>query len=300
MHDEHLISVEALASQIDQLILIDCRSDLFDASLGKQQYESGHIPNAAFFALHDALSGPKTPGSGRHPLPDQEALVQRMQSLGANDDSMVVVYDAGSSVYAARLWWLLRWCGHAAVNVLDGGYAAWVKAGYPSSEDLSPRERKQGKGNFAIRNSLEAIIQSDELLENLGSGHHLIVDARAAERWRGDVEPLDPVAGHIPGALNRPNTQNLRPDGRFKPAEVLREEWLSLMTLQAPRIPAAASAPGGEGPALVHSCGSGVSACHNLLAMRIAGLNDDLMLHPGSWSEWCADPKRPVAKGDRP
>jgi len=300
MHDEHLISVEALASQIDQLILIDCRSDLFDASLGKQQYESGHIPNAAFFALHDALSGPKTPGSGRHPLPDQEALVQRMQSLGANDDSMVVVYDAGSSVYAARLWWLLRWCGHAAVNVLDGGYAAWVKAGYPSSEDLSPRERKQGKGNFAIRNSLEAIIQSDELLENLGSGHHLIVDARAAERWRGDVEPLDPVAGHIPGALNRPNTQNLRPDGRFKPAEVLREEWLSLMTLQAPRIPAAASAPGGEGPALVHSCGSGVSACHNLLAMRIAGLNNDLMLHPGSWSEWCADPKRPVAKGDRP
>jgi len=300
MHDEHLISVEALASQIDQLILIDCRSDLFDASLGKQQYESGHIPNAAFFALHDALSGPKTPGSGRHPLPDQEALVQRMQSLGANDDSMVVVYDAGSSVYAARLWWLLRWCGHDAVKVLDGGYAAWVKAGYPSSEDLSPRERKQGKGNFAIRNSLEAIIQSDELLENLGSGHHLIVDARAAERWRGDVEPLDPVAGHIPGALNRPNTQNLRPDGRFKPAEVLREEWLSLMTLQAPRIPAAASAPGGEGPALVHSCGSGVSACHNLLAMRIAGLNDDLMLHPGSWSEWCADPKRPVAKGDRP
>lgn len=223
-----------------------------------------------------------------------------MQSLGANDDSMVVVYDAGSSVYAARLWWLLRWCGHAAVNVLDGGYAAWVKAGYPSSEDLSPRERKQGKGNFAIRNSLEAIIQSDELLENLGSGHHLIVDARAAERWRGDVEPLDPVAGHIPGALNRPNTQNLRPDGRFKPAEVLREEWLSLMTLQAPRIPAAASAPGGEGSALVHSCGSGVSACHNLLAMRIAGLNDDLILHPGSWSEWCADPKRPVAKGDRP
>jgi len=300
MHDEHLISVEALASQIDQLILIDCRSDLFDASLGKQQYESGHIPNAAFFALHDALSGPKTPGSGRHPLPDQQALVQRMQSLGANDDSMVVVYDAGSSVYAARLWWLLRWCGHDAVNVLDGGYAAWVKAGYPSSEDLSPRERKQGKGNFAIRNSLEAIIQSDELLENLGSGHHLIVDARAAERWRGDVEPLDPVAGHIPGALNRPNTQNLRPDGRFKPAEVLREEWLSLMTLQAPRIPAAASAPGGEGSALVHSCGSGVSACHNLLAMRIAGLNDDLILHPGSWSEWCADPKRPVAKGDRP
>ena len=300
MHDEHLISVEALASQIDQLILIDCRSDLFDASLGKQQYESGHIPNAAFFALHDALSGPKTPGSGRHPLPDQQALVQRMQSLGANDDSMVVVYDAGSSVYAARLWWLLRWCGHDAVNVLDGGFAAWVKAGYPSSKDLSPRERKQGKGNFAIRNSLEAIIQSDELLENLGSGHHLIVDARAAERWRGDVEPLDPVAGHIPGALNRPNTQNLRPDGRFKPAEVLREEWLSLMTLQAPRIPAAASAPGGEGPALVHSCGSGVSACHNLLAMRIAGLNDDLMLHPGSWSEWCADPKRPVAKGDRP
>lgn len=299
MHDKHLISVEALANQIDQSIVIDCRSDLFDPSLGQQQYEEGHIPNAAFFALHDALSGPKFPGSGRHPLPDQDELGQRMRNLGANNDSMVVVYDAGPSVYAARLWWLLRWCGHESVRVLDGGYAAWVKAGYPSSKASSPRAADKPAGNFSVRSSLEAIIQSDELLESLEHGQHCIVDARAAERWRGDVEPLDPVAGHIPGALNRPNTQNLRPDGRFKPAEVLRDEWLALMTSQAPKAPAAAAGLAG-GAALVHSCGSGVSACHNLLAMRLAGLDDALMLHPGSWSEWCADPKRPVAKGDKP
>ncbi|MEY3603316.1 MAG: sulfurtransferase [Burkholderiaceae bacterium] len=300
MHDKHLISVEALANQIDQVILIDCRSDLFDASLGQQQYEAGHIPNAAFFALHDALSGPKRPGSGRHPLPDQEGLVQRMCHLGAHNDSLVVVYDAGASVYAARLWWLLRWCGHDEVKVLDGGYAAWVKAGYPSSTSQASAAggQKKGQGSFSCRPSLETIIESDALLSSLESGRHCIVDARAAERWRGDVEPLDPVAGHIPGALNRPNTQNLRPDGRFKPAEVLREEWLSLMTTQAQHTPAAAGAS--DGAALVHSCGSGVSACHNLLAMRLAGLDRDLVLHPGSWSEWCADPKRPVARGDRP
>jgi len=300
MHDKHLISVEALANQIDQVILIDCRSDLFDASLGQQQYEAGHIPNAAFFALHDALSGPKRPGSGRHPLPDQEGLVQRMCRLGAHNDSLVVVYDAGASVYAARLWWLLRWCGHDEVKVLDGGYAAWVKAGYPSSTSQASAAggQKKGQGSFSCRPSLETIIESDALLSSLESGRHCIVDARAAERWRGDVEPLDPVAGHIPGALNRPNTQNLRPDGRFKPAEVLREEWLSLMATQAQHTPAAAGAS--DGAALVHSCGSGVSACHNLLAMRLAGLDRDLVLHPGSWSEWCADPKRPVARGDRP
>jgi len=300
MHDKHLISVEALANQIDQVILIDCRSDLFDASLGQQQYEAGHIPNAAFFALHDALSGPKRPGSGRHPLPDQEGLVQRMCRLGAHNDSLVVVYDAGASVYAARLWWLLRWCGHDEVKVLDGGYAAWVKAGYPSSTSQASAAggQKKGHGSFSCRPSLETIIESDALLSSLESGRHCIVDARAAERWRGDVEPLDPVAGHIPGALNRPNTQNLRPDGRFKPAAVLREEWLSLMTTQSQHTPAAAGAS--DGAALVHSCGSGVSACHNLLAMRLAGLDRDLVLHPGSWSEWCADPKRPVARGDRP
>ena len=299
MHDKHLISVEALANQIDQVILIDCRSDLFDASLGQQQYEAGHIPNAAFFALHDALSGPKRPGSGRHPLPDQESLVQRMRQLGTNNESLIIVYDAGASVYAARLWWLLRWCGHDEVKVLDGGYAAWVKAGYPSSTSQARTAGVQkGQGSFSCRPSLETIIESDALLLSLESGRYCIVDARAAERWRGDVEPLDPVAGHIPGALNRPNTQNLRPDGRFKPAEVLREEWLSLMTTQAQHKPAAAGASGGA--ALVHSCGSGVSACHNLLAMRLAGLDRDLVLHPGSWSEWCADPKRPVAKGDRP
>lgn len=298
MHDKHLISVEALASQLDRLIVIDCRSDLFDASLGQQQYGEGHIPNAAFFALHEALSGPKFPGSGRHPLPDRDALAQRMRSLGAHNDSMVVVYDAAQSVYAARLWWLLRWCGHEPVKVLDGGYAAWVGAGYPGSTASSFRTEEKPPGNFSVRPSLEHIIESDELLQSLEHGQHCVVDARAADRWRGDVEPLDPVAGHIPGALNRPNTQNLRPDGRFKPAEVLREEWLLLMTSQAPKLPAAAGAS--DGAVLVHSCGSGVSACHNLLAMRLAGLDDELMLHPGSWSEWCADPKRPVAKGDKP
>jgi len=293
------LSAEALAHRIDSTIVIDCRSDLSDPGLGQKQYLEGHIPNAAFFALHDALAGPKTPGSGRHPLPDPDQLVHRMRMLGTNDDSLVVAYDAGPGVYAARLWWLLRWCGHESVSVLDGGFAAWLAAGFPVSKEArsdSESAKSATPGNFSQRASLESTIATSDLHANLGSGRHWVVDARAAERWRGEVEPLDPVAGRIPGALNRPNGMNLRPDGRFKPAEVLKQEWLEM--LLAPKVQPGVEAAGApKGARLVHSCGSGVSACHNLLSMRIAGLHEGLMLHPGSWSEWCADPSRPVERG---
>lgn len=320
-HETTLISAETLAGQIDKLILIDCRSDLFDPELGQKQYEAGHIPKAAFFALHQVLSGPKSPTGGRHPLPDPEQLVQAMRDLGANNDSLVVAYDAGPGVYAARLWWLLRWCGHPAVCVLDGGYAAWTQAGFPTEAGLAQAPGSRPQGNFSRRPALEVTVSSEALLEGLGKGGHRIVDARAAERYRGDVEPLDPVAGHIPGAINRPNTLNLRPDGRFKPVEVLRAEWLANLqnpVLQTPSFqnPLAKAEDASEvsktHPAsdpdralaqtaeriVVHSCGSGVSACHNLLSMRLAGLHEGLALHPGSWSEWCADPTRPVARGE--
>lgn len=301
MNQQVLISVEELARQIDSAIVVDCRSDLTDKGLGQKQYEAGHLPRAAHFALHDVLSGPATKSSGRNPLPDPEKLAQHMRSLGANNDSLVVAYDAGPGVYAARLWWLLRWCGHASVCVLDGGYAAWLAAGYPVSTQADVQASgaasfSSSPGSFSLRASLELTVDTEPLHADLGSGKYCIVDARAADRWRGDVEPFDPVAGRIPGALNRPNSTNLRPDGRFKPAEVLRQEWLAL--LSAPHVqPGVAAAGASEGARVVHSCGSGVSACHNLLSMRLAGLHDGLMLHPGSWSQWCADPSRPVERG---
>jgi len=282
-----LISAEDLAERIDNVVLIDCRADLLKPELGRQLYEEAHLPRAFFMALHEDLAGAKTPGSGRHPLPDREDFARKLGRCGIDRTTPVVAYDASIGVYAARFWWLARWLGHPGTQVLDGGLQAWVRAGFPLTRELPeslPDDRaSRNAATFSPETSLEATVETGQLLASLGSSAHLIVDARAAERWRGEVEPLDPVAGHIPGALNRPNSGNNRPDGRFKPAEVLREEWLALI---------------GEASAasnVVHSCGSGVSACHNLLAMRIAGLGASA-LHPGSWSEWCADPARPVER----
>lgn len=287
MTQNPLISVDDLAHCIDRVVLIDCRADLFKPELGREQYDAGHLPGAHFMALHADLAGPKTPGSSRHPLPAREAFARRLGSFGIGLQTAVVAYDASSGVYAARFWWLARWLGHPLTQVLDGGLAAWTRAGFPLSREVpAPVAAEVSAANAAALTSataLESIVETARILSSLGSGDHLLVDARATERWRGDVEPLDPVAGHIPGALNRPNTSNLRPDGRFKPAEVLREEWLQL--LGEARCAAT----------VVHSCGSGVSACHNLLALRVAGLEGS-SLHPGSWSEWCADPSRPVER----
>jgi thiosulfate/3-mercaptopyruvate sulfurtransferase len=279
-----LISVEELAARLDDCVVADCRHDLFKPAQGEADYAAGHIPGASFVSLDRDLAGPKGDGrSGRHPLPDPDLLRAHLQSLGLSDGRQLVVYDADTGGFAGRLWWLARWLGHETVAVLDGGFRAWRAAGYPVTAEMPARK---ALGTLSARSPLATRVTVQELLNDQPRRERLVIDARAPERWRGDTEPLDPVGGHIPGALNRPLQLNLRPDGRFKPAEVLREEFTALLS--------------GKNPAtVVHSCGSGVSACHNLLAMEHAGLAG-ASLYPGSWSEWCADPTRPVARGPQP
>ena len=279
-----LISVEELAARLDDCVVADCRHDLFKPAQGEADYAAGHIPGASFVSLDRDLAGPKGDGrSGRHPLPDPDLLRARLQFLGLSDGRQLVVYDADTGGFAGRLWWLARWLGHETVAVLDGGFRAWRAAGYPVTAEMPARK---ALGTLSARSPLATRVTVQELLNDQPRRERLVIDARAPERWRGDTEPLDPVGGHIPGALNRPLQLNLRPDGRFKPAEVLREEFTALLS--------------GKNPAtVVHSCGSGVSACHNLLAMEHAGLAG-ASLYPGSWSEWCADPTRPVARGPQP
>lgn len=276
-----LISVEELAARLDHCVVADCRHDLFKPNQGAEDYAVGHIPGASFISLDRDLAGPKGDGrSGRHPLPDPATLRARLESLGLSDGRQLVVYDTDTGGFAGRLWWLARWIGHEAVAVLDGGLRAWREAGYPVTADPPPA---RPRGTLSGGTSHASFVTAAQLMADQPRREKLIIDARAPERWRGDTEPLDPVGGHIPGALNRPLQWNLRPDGRFKPAEVLRAEFSALL--------------GGRDPAsVVHSCGSGVSACHNLLAMHHAGLAG-ASLYPGSWSEWCADPTRPMARG---
>lgn len=259
----------------DGIVLLDCGFDLADPGAGRRAYEAGHLPGARYAHLDDDLSGAKTGRNGRHPLPDREVLAARAGRWGITPRTTVVCYDAQGGPYAARAWWLLRWLGHAHVAVLDGGVAAWRAAGGalgtapPAAEAQPP---------YPPSAPAMPTIDADALQQRLGRLR--LIDARAAERFRGDVEPLDPVAGHIPGATNRAFKDNLQPDGRFKPAAALRAEFAAL----------------GTGAPVVHHCGSGVTACHNLLAMAHAGAGETT-LYPGSWSEWCADPARPIARG---
>ncbi|MCL4182662.1 MAG: sulfurtransferase [Burkholderiaceae bacterium] len=275
-----LISAEELATHIDDCLVVDCRHDLEDPDSGPAAWSVGHIPGAFFLHQDFDLAAPKNGRNGRHPLPDRETLRRRLESIGLSDGRQLVAYDDSGGAFAVRLWWLARWLGHREAAVLDGGIQSWRKAGYPVDR-AQPVPRP---GSLSLRAPLVAQVDADTVLAGLGSDRRLVVDARAPERFRGEVEPFDPVAGRIPGAVNRPFQRNLRPDGRFKPAEVLREEYAALL---AGRDPAA----------LIHQCGSGVTACHNLLAMELAGLPGSA-LYPGSWSEWCADPARPVATGD--
>ena len=277
-----LISADELAGAIDHCTVIDTRHDLLDPAVGPAAYEAGHIPGASFLHQDHDLAGAKTGRNGRHPLPEREALAAKLRAAGLARGRQLVAYDAQGGMFAVRLWWLARWLGHAQVAVLDGGIEAWTRAGFPLSAE-APAKRQ---GDFAIGESLVAEVDAGTVLANVAQRGRMVVDARAPERYRGEVEPLDPVAGHIPGAVNRPFQQNLRPDGRFKPAQVLRQEFDALL--------------GGRPPeSLIHHCGSGVTACHNLLAMELAGLPGGA-LYPGSWSEWCADPSRPVALGGQP
>ncbi|WGG49674.1 sulfurtransferase [Rugamonas sp. DEMB1] len=263
-------------------VVLDCRHDLMNLSAGRDGYAIGHIQNAQFADMESQLSGAKLGADGkfrgRHPLPDRAALIETLRAWGVNDNTQVVAYDAHGGMFAARLWWLLRWIGHPAVAVLDGGLAAWQSAGLPLVTPLAARPR----GHIAEKPTLAKTVTAAELVDNLHGGELSVVDARAPDRYRGENETIDPVGGHIPGAKNRFFKDNLKGDGRFKSERELRHDFAALFD---------------SAPYAVMQCGSGVTACHNLLALELAKL-PGAALYPGSWSEWCADPARPVATGD--
>ncbi|RXZ44558.1 sulfurtransferase [Crenobacter cavernae] len=272
---------ELMALPADDVVIVDCRFKLADPDWGHTAYAAGHLPGAHYLHLDYHLSGAKTGQNGRHPLPDAERLAVSLGALGVAPDTQIVAYDDAGGMFAARLWWLARWLGHEAVAVLDGGIPAWQTAG----GDLSAEEAKAARlpSRFKIRASLAPTVDAAGVLANLDAPRFAVVDARAADRFRGENETMDPVGGHIPGALNRPFALNLDAEGHFKAPGVLAADWQAVL---------------GGRPAtdIVHQCGSGVTACHNLLAMEHAGLAGS-RLYPGSWSEWCADPARPVATG---
>jgi len=280
-----LISTRELGARVGvpgdaSLVIVDVRHDLAQPDAwGESAYRLGHVPGARFAHIDRDLSAPKTGRNGRHPLPDADACARAFGRLGIDATKEVVAYDQGSGMYAARLWWMLRSLGHEAAAVLDGGFAAWTREGRPVTTEIP-----EYRGTSFVARGVPATIDAPAIAANLATPSFVLLDARARERYRGDVEPLDPVAGHIPGALNRPYLDNLEPDGRFKPAAALATEFDALLAGRA-----ASDA--------VHYCGSGVTACHNLLAMTHAG-RAGARLYPGSWSEWCSDPQRPVARGD--
>jgi thiosulfate/3-mercaptopyruvate sulfurtransferase len=279
-------ALQALLRAHPAPVLLDCGFDLADTAAGERAYAAGHLPGAIYAHLDRDLSGAKTgpgPGSnGRHPLPERAALAATLGRWGVVPGAQVVCCDDHGGVYAARAWWLLQWMGHGAVAVLDGGRAAWLAAG--GLLDTAPAAITAAPP-YPERAPAMPTVDATTLLGQLERlGQRPLLDARAPERFRGEVEPLDPVAGHIPGAACRFFKLNLGPDGRFKPREQLRAEFEAL------------GAGAAEGEGAVHQCGSGVTACHNLLAMAHAGLPPGA-LYPGSWSEWCSDPARPVAKG---
>lgn len=270
---------ERLAAAPGSVLVFDCRFDLAAPEAGAAAYAARHLPGAHYLHLDRDLSGAKTGTNGRHPLPDRAALVAKLAGFGLNEGQQVVAYDAGGGMYAARLWWLLRWLGHDSVALLDGGLQAWEAAGQPLDTQVPPRS----SGNFKAGKPLAVTVDVHAVERNLTARDHLVIDARAADRYRGENETIDPVGGHIPGALNRFFKDNLTDDGRFRTAHELRDAFGALLGKTPP-------------DRVVLQCGSGVTACHNALAMEIAGLHG-AALYGGSWSEWCANPSRPVATG---
>ena len=275
-----LISVADLAANLanPDWVVLDCQHDLTDPLAGRRNWQAGHIPGAqhvdADHDLSDKSPGPNGEFRGRHPLPTQQAFIETLRRLGVHPQTQVVAYDAQGNMFAARLWWMLRWVGHEAVAVLDGGLKAWTASGRPLSTDTPTRQ----PGTITIKPSLTQTVEASNLLAASGLQ---VVDARAPDRFRGENETLDAVGGHIPGARNRFYKDNLDAVGRFRPAAELRSDFSALVP---------------EPQRAVMQCGSGITACHNLLAMEIAGLGG-AALYPGSWSEWSSDPRRPVATG---
>ena len=292
-----LISAEQLAnlakSSDQPLMIFDCTFDLMKPGLGQQQFDEARIPGAIYVNLDNHLSVKNdlaAASGGRHPLPSRETFAAWLSSIAFTNAHQAVVYDRNGANYCGRLWWMLKWVGHEAVAVLDGGLQAWQSAGgavesaAESAKNASKLKRMPNlNNNYVLASELVALTAIDTIANNLNKPSQTMLDARGAARFRGDVEPLDPVAGHIPGALNRPFGDNMAADGKFKPAEVLKAEFTKLLAGRDPST-------------VIHHCGSGVSAVPNVLAMQIAGFGPT-GLFAGSWSEWVSDPTRPVAQG---
>ena len=274
-----LASVDTLAAHLDdsRWLIVDCRFDLARPAAGEAAYRAGHIPGAVYAHLDRDLSSPITPATGRHPLPDPERFAATLSSWGVTADTQVIAYDADNGMYASRLWWLLRWVGHRAAAVLDGGFKAWSAAGLPASTEIPARQPSQ----FQARPNRELWLDVEQVQQRVQQSDWRLLDARAPERFAGKVEPLDTIAGHVPGARNHPVATNLASDGRFSAPEELRRRYEQ-------------SQAGVADDHTIVMCGSGVSACHLLLAMEVAG-KPGARLYAGSWSEWIRDAKRPVA-----
>ena len=276
-----LISRVELAECLGEpnLVVFDCRHDLARPGVGRRAYLATHIAGAQFMDCDEDFCGLKGPGTGRHPLPDPERFATLLAERGVNNESQVVAYDDADGIFAARLWWMLRWLGHDDVAVLDGGFPSWVEEGLPRASGMERREPSY----FGYRLRTNVQVDTAFVLAHHLDPQILLLDARPPERFRGENENLDPVAGHIPGSLSWFFGNNVDDEGYFKAPEVLREEYRALLAGRAP----------GQ---VVHTCGSGVTACHNLLAMELAGLTGS-KLYVGSWSEWITDPSRPIALG---
>jgi len=277
-----LISPQDLLPHLDdpEWALVDCRFSLDDPGRGRREYLLAHIPGAVYAHLDEDLSGPVVPGkTGRHPLPPVDLFARTLSTWGIGPGVQVVAYDDTGGSIAARFWWMLRWLGHTAVAVLDGGWPAWQQAGHPTREGLENRTKR----HFRPHPRPEVLVSSEQVQSLLHNPDWRIVDSRTPERFRGEVEPIDPVAGRIPGAINAPHTETVDPQGRFLPAKTLRGHFKARL--------------GDVDPSrVIFYCGSGVTAARNILAMLHAGLGE-ARLYAGSWSEWVADPRRPIEKG---
>lgn len=276
----HLITPEALAASGADVFIADCRHNLQDTEAGKRAFQEGHIPNAIFFHLDKDLSGVKTGKNGRHPLPEAALFAEKLNLAGVRSKHSLVAYDDAGGIFAARFWWLCRWIGLTDVRVLDGGWGAWKAKNLPIE---AGEAKSRTRGDVVNHAPNLPTVNAQTLLTNFKEKFLLVVDARSPDRFRGENETLDPVGGHIPMAENRFFKENLTASGAFKSAAELKEEFTAKIGNKPPHL-------------VVHQCGSGVTACHNLLAMEIAGLTGSA-LYPGSWSEWCSNELRPIARG---
>jgi thiosulfate/3-mercaptopyruvate sulfurtransferase len=281
MNFDTLVTAATLAKHLDDpaWVVFDCRFSLDDPADGARAYRDGHVPGARYAHLDRDLSAPLSAGSGRHPLPLPETVIAKLGAWGVTRNSQVVAYDDAGGAFAARLWWLLRWLGHEPAAVLDGGWGQWRREGRAETVNETPAQPTV----FQAGPPLTGYLSAGDVREGLAGQAILLLDARAPERFRGEVEPIDAISGHVPGASNRPFQENLAADGRFLPRDVLHRQYSQLIARYRPEQ-------------VVHMCGSGVTACHNLLAMEAAGLKGS-GLYAGSWSEWIRDPRRPVATG---